>query len=111
MESKIFKPSISETKRKAPSNISIQRFGTHFFHDPPVKAFLPSDIKFDDPTVAYSLANPIRYKMFDFNKLVSNLDVKSFLQDNTILSCNCPGSAFINKDHRLGTCGSLKIIN
>ena len=34
-----------------------------------------SDIKFDDPTTAYSLINPVRSKIFDFNKFVSNLDV------------------------------------
>ena len=56
----------------------------HIFYDPSVKACLPTDIKFDDPTVVYSLANPIRLKALNFDKFVSNLDVSHFLQDNTI---------------------------
>ena len=56
----------------------------HIFYDPSVKACLPTDIKFDDPTVVYSLANPIRLKTSNFDKFVSNLDVRLFLQDSTI---------------------------
>ena len=52
----------------------------------------PTDIKFDDPTVVYSLTNPVRSKIFNFNKFVSNIDVKA-------LPCNCANSSFIDKDH------------
>ena len=45
---------------------------SNIFHDPSVKAFLPTDIKFDDPTVAHSLTNPISFKIFSFNKLFLN---------------------------------------
>ena len=52
------------------------------FYDPSVKTCLLTDVKFDDPTVAYLLANPIRSKIFNFDKFVPNLDVKAFFQDN-----------------------------
>ena len=72
----------------------------HIFNDPSVKAYLPADIKFDDPTVVYS----------NFNKFASNLHVKSFLQDNTILPCYCAGSGFIDKDHPHTVIGDLRIV-
>ena len=37
----------------------------------------------DEPTVVYSLTNPVGSKLFNFNKLVCNLDAKAFLQENT----------------------------
>ena len=64
-----------------------------------MKAGLPTDIMFDDPTVVYSLTNLIRSKIFNFNKFVFNLDVKAFLQDNIILLCKCTGSCFTDKGH------------
>ena len=62
IESKIFKPSISKAKRKAPTNICKISFLNkalelikvpHIFHDSSVKACLPTDIKSDDHTVLY----------------------------------------------------------
>ena len=43
--------------------------------------------------------------------LIYNLDVKeAFLQDNTILSCNCAGYSFIDKDHQYAENGDLRIV-
>ena len=39
-----------------------------------------TDIKIDDLTLKYSFSNPIRSKMFNFIKFVSNLDIKAFFQ-------------------------------
>ena len=75
-----------------------------------MKACQPTDIKFDDPTVVYSLTNSVKSKIFNFNKFVSNLDGKAFLQDNTILACNCAVSGFINKDHRHIVAGNLWVV-
>ena len=80
----------------------------HVFHDPAVEVSLPIVIKFDDSTVVYSLSNPIRFKIFNFNKFVSNVNVKDFIQDNTILPCNYAGSGFIDKDHRNIVTGDLR---
>ena len=46
----------------------------------------------------------------DFNKFVSNLDVKVFLEDNTILPYNCACSDFIDKDHQHKMTGDLRIV-
>ena len=45
-----------------------------------------------------------------FNKFFSNLDVKAFLQDNTILIYNCADSGFIDKDHQHIIIGDLRIV-
>ena len=82
----------------------------HNFYDLSVKACLPADIKLEDSTVVYSLTNSIRSKIFNFNKSVSNLDVRGFLQGNTILPCNCSGSRFIDKDHLNIVTGDLRIV-
>ena len=107
-ESKRFKPPKSKAKRKAPTNVCKITFlnkGAELinmprvFHNPSVKVCLHFDIKFDEPTVVYSFNNPIRSKIFNFNKFVYNLDVKVFLQDNSLLTCNCERSDFTEKDH------------
>ena len=36
---------------------------------------LPIDLKFDDHTVVYSLFNPIKAEVFNFNEFILNLDV------------------------------------
>ena len=64
------------------------------------KACLPTDVKIDDLTVPYSLTNPIRSKMYNFIKFVSNLDIKAFFQQNTIFSCDCADSGLIDTDHQ-----------
>lgn len=44
--------------------------------------------------------SPIRWKIFNCNNFFSNLGVKTFVQDNTFLPCNCLGSGFRDRDHR-----------
>ena len=44
--------------------------------------------------------SPIKSKIYNFYKFVFDLVVEAFLQENTILTCNCAGSGFIDKDHR-----------
>ena len=77
----LFKSTISKGKRKASTNISKISFPNkcvelnnlpHIFHDSSVNACLPTEFKFDHLTVVYSLTNPIRSKIFSFNKFVSN---------------------------------------
>ena len=68
----------------------------HIFHDSSVKACLPTNIKFDDPFVVYSITIPIRFKIFNFDKFVFNLDDEVFIQDKTIFPCNFAGSSFID---------------
>ena len=60
-----------------------------------MKTNLHNDIIFFDRTVSYLLTNQIKSKIFDFDKFIDDIDFKVFLQDNSILSCNCKGSDFI----------------
>lgn len=46
----------------------------------------------------------IEYKM-----RMRNLNLKSFLQDNSVFSCYCEGSNFIDKDHKHIVTGNLRI--
>ena len=106
-EYKILKPQIPKAKRKAPTNICKISFLNkdmefinvlYIFHDPSMRsviACLPTDIKFDYPTIAYPLTNPI----FNFHKFIHNLEVKAFLQDSSVLPCNCEGCDFMDKYH------------
>ena len=84
----------------------------HIFDDPSGKTSLPIDIKFDHYNVVYLHTNPIKSKIFKFNKFLSNLDAKDFLQDSTIASCNWVDSGFVDKDHRHIVTGDvLKVVN
>ena len=83
---------------------------THIFPNLSVKKCLSNNIKFEDLTVVYSLTNPIRSKIFNFNQFVSNQHVKAFPQNNTNLPCNCAGSIFLDKDHQNIETGELPIV-
>ena len=106
---------MSKAKWKAPTNICKISFLNknekfinvpYLFHDPSVRSCSPTD----DPAAIYSLTNPLKSKIFNFNKLVSNLNVKIFLQDNTILPFGLASSGFIDKDHRHVVAGDLLIV-
>ena len=76
-----------------------------------MKVCLYVDINFDYPTVICSLNNPIRSKIFNFNKCIYDLDVEVFLKDNSLLLRNCEGSNFIEKDQQHKVTGDLRIMN
>ena len=54
--------------------------------------------------------NPIRSKMFNFNKFVNNLGLKAFLDDNSTRHCDCLGSPFMDKVHNRIVKDNLTII-
>ena len=73
IETKIFKLKISKAKRKVPTNICKISFLNkavelinvpHIFDHSSVKPYLPTDIKFGDPTVLYWLIWPSGLKHF-----------------------------------------------
>lgn len=66
-----------------------------------MKTSLHIDIKFDNLAVFYFLINPIRSRIFNFNKFVNKLDVKAFLRNNYIFLRNCEGSDVIDKDNNI----------
>ena len=68
-----------------------------------------TDIKIDDLTLKYSFANPIRSKMFNFIKFVSNLDIKAFFSTNYIFSYNFADPGLIDKDHQHIVTADLRI--
>ena len=40
------------------------------------------------------------FKTFNVNKFLYNLNVKAFLQRNSLLPCNWEGSDFVDKDYQ-----------
>ena len=61
-----------------------------------VKDTLPSICQnFKTPTIVNELGPTIGKTIFNFNKfVVDHLDVEAFLQDETIIPCNCTHSKF-----------------
>lgn len=59
---------------------------------------------------AVELINVLRSKISNFNKSVSNLGVKAFLLEHTILPCNCAGFDFINRDHQHIVTGDFRFV-
>ena len=47
----------------------------HVFHDQPVNACLPNDVRFGDLTFIYSRIGPIRSNILNRNNFKCNLDV------------------------------------
>ena len=48
--------------------------------------------------MVYTLISLIGPGIFDFNRFVKNLNAKAFLNDNSILPCDCTGFLFAAKD-------------
>ena len=60
----------------------------HYHHHHSSSAALPNtSAQFDTTAVVYTLMNPIEHKMIDFNKFISNSDLKAFLDINPALTC------------------------
>ena len=66
--------------------------------------------KFTTPTIVYTLNPPISHKIYNFNKFVGSLNVESFIQDNSILPCQCSNSSFSDKNHGHIISGDLRLI-
>ena len=62
-------------------------------------SLVTNESNFVTPSVIYDLTVPIRSKIFNFDNLVSDLNVDQFLDDVTILPCNCNEAVFANEDH------------
>ena len=116
---KIYKAPPKVVKKKPANILSI------FFHnkgldfvniskiinDPVVIAKLPLGFnKIYNPTVVYKLSNGIRHKIFNYKEFLSDLDIDSFLVDNSVLPCSCENSCY--KDHHHGhvITGDLRIV-
>ena len=120
IDSKLFKPPCTAKKKAYPKNICKIMFDSkaielinlpRIFNDSTVKEVIPNlPSKFEIPTVVYTLTETIGSKIFNFNKFVNNLDVNSFINDNTSLPCHCNGSRFVDQHHQHIITGNLKII-
>ena len=120
IECKLYKPPKEKVKHSPSSNICHVIFENkaielinlaRIFHDNDVINALPRiPEKFDTPTVVYSLSQPIRSKIFNFNKFSSELDTTAFVKDNSIVPCACQGSSFVDSHHNHVVSGDLRIV-
>ena len=121
IECKIYKHPVPKPKKKPPENICHVLFDNkgldfvnlqHIFKEREVGEALPNmSDKFVTPTVVYTLTQPVRSKLFNFNKFVAELDIDSFVSDNTSLPCSCESSSFKDAHHGHILTGDLRIVN
>ena len=74
---------------------------------------LPKTMSADDsPMVVYSMTQPIRSKVLNYNKFVTELDLKAFSKDRNIVSCHCKDykEKYVDKDHGHILTGNLSIV-
>ena len=79
-------------------------------HSTDVINTIPSIAKKFTSTVVYTLNPPISQKIYNFNKFVGSLNVESFIQNNSILPCQCSNSSFSDKNHGHIISGDLRLI-
>lgn len=60
--------------------------------------------------MVYTLISLIGPETFDFNRFDKNLDAKAFLNDNSILPCDCTGFLFVAKDDNHITAVDLRVV-
>lgn len=60
--------------------------------------------------MVYTLISLIGPEIFDFNRFDKNLDAKAFLNDNSILPCDCTGFLFVAKDDNHITAVDLRVV-
>ena len=80
-------------------------------HSPTLLSSFPKQAgTYEVPTVVYKLEDSICSKIFNFNKFIKALDLDTFLQDETILPCNCEGSIFTDSHHKHIITGDLRLV-
>ena len=117
IDSRLIKEIPSKKKKSPPSNSCCILFDNKaieminpakILRSSKVKEAIPSIAKtFTNPTIIYSLKEPVRSKIFNFNKFSSSLNVRSFLKDSTILPCSCENSEFKDPHHNHIITGDL----
>ena len=120
VKSKIGKPVESSSSSKTPpSNCCHIEFDNKaldfinlnkIFKDKDIRSKLPHNLRDDLPTVVYRLKDTIRSKVFNYKKFVQSIDVDKFINDNSILPCECHSSPFTNAHHGHVITGDLNIV-
>ena len=75
---------------------------------------LPQQIdKTEIPMIVYTLNQPIRSKIFNYNDFIKSLDLNEFVNDNTSIKCSCKefNSTFINDHFGHIITGDLNVVD
>ena len=122
IKTKIYKPPPVRPKRKVPKykiNIPFVNKAMDFINLPQIirskeaKDSMPSILTDDDiPMIVYSLSQPIRSRILNYKKFVSELDLDVFCKNNDSINCCCSqyDDKFLNKDRNHILTGNLQIV-
>ena len=123
IEAKLFVEPSTVNKRSTPKyrcNISFSNKGLDFINlskllrSPVAIACLPPQMqKSDIPMIIYSLNQPIRSKIFNYNNFIKSLDLNKFIDNNDTVQCSCKDfdSSFVNADFGHIVTGDLNIVD
>ena len=122
IETRIYKPPPSKPKRTVPKyriSIPFLNKAMDFINLPQIvrskaaKDSMPSILSDDDiPMIVYSLAQPIRSRILNYKKFVSELNLDSFNANKNSVKCCCSqyDKKFLNNDRNHILTGNLQII-
>ena len=123
IESKLFVEPTIYKKRPTPKyrcNLSFSNKALDFINlskllrSPAAMASLPPQIdKTEIPMIIYTLNQPIRSKIFNYNDFIKSLDLNEFVNNNTSIKCSCKDfdSSFVNNHFGHIITGDLNIVD
>ena len=56
-------------------------------------------INFTPPTLIYNVTKPIRSTIFNFNNVISEVNIDDSFSDPNYFPCNCNNLPYFHKDH------------
>ena len=110
---------VNKPSKKLPSNIcritfvnkAIDFINPHrILKNNDVVEDLPPHLREESPMIVYNLTKTTRSLIFNYKNFVQTLDVDAFLQDNSILPCDCANSPFKSDHHGHIITGDLDIV-
>ena len=122
IETKLYKPPSPKTTKKIPKyRISIPFISkaldfinlSQLIRSNHSKDNMPPSLSDEDiPMVVYSLSQPIRSKILNYKKFVTDLDLDRFKEDKNSIKCNCCNHSvdFLNSEREHILTGNLQIV-
>ena len=123
IESKLFIEPANVKKRPTPKyrcNLLFSNKALDFINlskllrSPAAMTSLPPQIdKTEIPMIVYTLNQPIRSKIFNYNDFIKSLDLNEFVNDNASIKCSCKefNSTFINDHFGHIVTGDLNVVD
>ena len=97
-------------------NITFSNKGIDFVNLPKIlsntdlRKLLPSSFNNISPMVVYDLSKTIRSSIFNYKKVVQDINVEAYIADPSLLPCSCASSPFVDRTHGHVITGDLNIV-